>query len=92
MGALHLVFWFVATIFGVRFLKHGFAHTEARSQAGVNGWITIFLLVALQMTTALRPILGKSDTFFPERKEFFIEHWVNCVNGTGSETKNNPSN
>lgn len=89
MGALHLVFWFVAALFGVRFLKHGFSLTEARSGAGVNVWITIFLLVALQMTTALRPILGKSDTFFPTKKEFFIQHWFDCLNGNESETKQN---
>lgn len=79
MGTLHLVFWFVATLFGVRFLKHGFAHTEAKSQAGVNVWIIIFLLVALQMTTVLRPIIGKSDTFFPAEKKFFVGHWLECL-------------
>ena len=92
MGALHIVFWLVATFFGVRFLKHGFSHTAARSQAGVNVWIIIFVLVALQMTTALRPILGKSDNFFPQRKEFFIQHWFECLNGDWSETKPIPSN
>ena len=79
MGALHLVFWGVATAFGVRFLKQGFSRTEAKSQAGVNVWIIIFLLVALQMTTALRPIVGKSNTFFPAEKKFFITHWVDCL-------------
>jgi hypothetical protein len=92
MGTLHIIFWIVATFFGVRFLKHGFSHTAARSQAGLNVWIIIFLLVALQMTTALRPILGKSNTFFPEKKEFFIQHWFECLNGDWSETKPMPSN
>jgi hypothetical protein len=92
MGGLHLVFWCVATAFGVRFLKLGFSRTEAKSQAGVNVWIIIFLLVALQMTTALRPIVGKSDTFFPAEKQFFIAHWVDCLNQKGSNPKPNPSN
>jgi hypothetical protein len=92
MGCLHLVFWCVATLFGVRFLKHGFAHTEAKSQAGVNVWIIIFLLVAVQMTTALRPIIGTSDTFLPATKEFFLEHWADCVKDAGSGSKPNPSN
>jgi len=78
MGFLHLTFWFVATIFGLRFMKAGFMHANARSKAGVNGWTIIFLLVALQMTTALRPILGKSDTFFPKEKQFFLAHWGDC--------------
>src|SRR5712672_2138774 len=50
MGALHLIFWFVATVFGVRFMKAGFSNANAKSQAGLNVWIVIFLLVALQMT------------------------------------------
>ncbi|HEX3626592.1 MAG TPA: hypothetical protein VH280_14350 [Verrucomicrobiae bacterium] len=92
MGGLHLAFWGIATLFGVRFLKQGFSRTEAKSQAGVNIWVIIFLLVALQMTTALRPIVGKSDTFFPAEKEFFIAHWANCLIGKGSIAKPNPSN
>jgi hypothetical protein len=92
MGGLHIVFWCVATAFGVRFLKQGFSRTEAKSQAGVNVWIIIFLLVALQMTTALRPIVGKSDTFFPAEKKFFIAHWVDCLNEKWSSPKANPSN
>jgi hypothetical protein len=92
MGGLHLVFWCVATAFGVRFLKQGFARTEARSQAGVNIWIIIFLLVALQMATALRPIVGKSETFFSAEKKCFIAHWVDCLIGKGSSWKPNPSN
>jgi hypothetical protein len=90
MGTLHIIFWCVATFFGVRFLIHGFSHMAAKSQAGVNVWIIIFLLVALQMTTALRPIIGKSDTFFPAQKEFFVQHWVECL--SGSQSRGNPSN
>jgi hypothetical protein len=90
MGALHLIFWFVATAFGVRFLKQGFSKTEAKSQAGVNVWIIIFLLVALQMTTALRPIIGKSDTFFPATKQFFVQHWFDCLNEAANDPKTNP--
>jgi hypothetical protein len=87
MGALHLAFWFVATLFGVRFLKNGFAHANARSQAGVNVWIIIFLLVAVQMTTALRPILGQSESFFPAEKKFFLVHWFDNVVHPGGQAR-----
>ena len=76
MGTLHLIFWLVATLFGVRFMKAGFSHANAKSQAGLNVWIVIFLLVVLRMTTALRPILGRSDSFFPVEKKFFLGHWA----------------
>ena len=89
MGTLHLIFWFVATLFGVRFMKTGFFHADAKSQVGLNVWIVIFLLVALQMTTALRPILGKSDTFFPTEKIFFLGHWGDCLKSKPSDTKTN---
>lgn len=79
MGALHLIFWFVATIFGLRFLHAAFAHSNARSNAGMNTWIVIFVLVVLQMTTALRPIVGRADTFMPEEKKFFLTHWFHCL-------------
>jgi len=79
MGALHLLFWFVATVFGLRFLEAGFAQSQVRSLAGFRVWVVIFLLVALQMTTALRPILGKADTFLPAKKLFFAAHWSQCL-------------
>ncbi len=79
MGTLHLVFWFIATIFGLRFLETGFSHSNAKSHAGFHTWVVIFLLVALQMTTALRPILGTSDNFLPKEKQFFVTHWGDCL-------------
>ena len=79
MGALHLAFWLVSTFFGLRFLQAGFSHSQARSQAGLYTWIIIFVLVVLQMTTALRPIVGKADTFLPEAKMFFVTHWGECL-------------
>ena len=87
MGALHLVFWFVATLFGVRFLKAGFSHSSAKSHAGVNVWIIIFLLVAVQMTTALRPILGTAKTFFPVEKQFFFGHWGDCLKSSAADAR-----
>lgn len=75
MGALHLLFWVVAIYFGLRFVSAGFEHRGAHA-GGINVWMIIFLVVMLQMTTALRPILGTSDTFLPKEKRFFLQHWV----------------
>ena len=66
-------------MFGLRFLNAGFSHTQARSNAGLNTWVVIFVLVVLQMTTALRPIVGTADTLLPEEKKFFVSHWVDCL-------------
>jgi len=87
MGTLHLIFWFIATVFGLRFLETGFSHSNARSLAGFRTWVIIFLLVALQMMTALRPILGTSETFLPTEKKFFVAHWGDCLKGQGEASK-----
>jgi len=79
MGFLHLGFWFIATAFGLRFLHAGFAQAQAKSSAGFNVWVLIFLLVMVQMTTALRPIIGKADTVLPTQKQFFLVHWAECL-------------
>jgi hypothetical protein len=81
MGGLHLAFWAVAVVFGVRFLGASFSHMNAKSNGALGTWVVIFLLVCLQMTTALRPILGKSDHFLPPstEKKFFLGHWMDCI-------------
>jgi hypothetical protein len=86
MGTLHLIFWFVSTFFGLRFLENGFSYSHARSTAGLNTWIIIFILVVLQMTTALRPIIGKDSHFFPTTKKFFLTHWSDNLNMTPNQT------
>ncbi len=79
IGALHLAFWLIATCFGVRFLYTAFAHLKVKSLAGIQVWIIIFILVQLQMMTALRPIVGQADTFLPKEKKFFVAHWIASI-------------
>jgi hypothetical protein len=87
MGALHLIFWGIATLFGLRFLESGFSHSRARSNAGLNTWIVIFVLVVLQMTTALRPIVGTADTLMPTEKKFFLNHWGDSMKQSESKAR-----
>jgi len=92
MGTLHLIFWFIASIFGLRFLNTAFSHSHAKSNAGFNTWIVIFMLVVVQMTTALRPIVGTPNTresFFPTTKKFFLSYWGECL--TPESERNNQS-
>jgi hypothetical protein len=78
MGALHLLFWIIATCFGLRFLRAGFAKFHT-APGGLRLWMIIFLLVMAQMTTALRPLVGTGDTFLPVEKKFFVAHWLQCL-------------
>lgn len=75
MGALHLIFWVIAIYFGLRFMCAGFGHL-AGNAGGLRVWIVIFLLVMVQMTTALRPIIGTSDSLLQKEKKFFVKHWI----------------
>ena len=81
MGVLHLMFGFVALVFGRRFLRQGFRWLETPFSAGLAVWMVIFTLVVVQMTTALRPIIGAADTFLPAEKKFFLVHWAEQMRG-----------
>jgi hypothetical protein len=87
MGVLHLIFWFIATMFGLKFLDSGFSHYKAKTSAGLYTWVIIFILVAVQMTTALRPLIGTSDRFFPKEKQFFLSHWGESLNAPATPAK-----
>jgi hypothetical protein len=79
MGTLHLPFWFISTLFGLRFLESSFLHSKTRSAAGLRTWIVIFILVVLQMSAALRPLVGTSNSFLPTERIFFMSHWAKCL-------------
>lgn len=87
MGILHLFFWAIATVFAFRFMHHGVALLGTRSLAGLHVWAFIFILVMLQMSTALRPIIGTADTFLPKEKRFFLGHWMQCVEDACDKTR-----
>ena len=54
-----------------------------------GGQVIIFVLVCLQLTTALRPIIGTADTVFPgrEEKKFFLKHWLDCGEAARKDLK-----
>lgn len=89
MGVLHLSFGFVALVFGLRFLKQGFAWLNTPFNSGLAVWMVIFTLVVVQMTTALRPIIGTADTFLPGEKKFFLVHWAEQMRGDSDYARGN---
>jgi len=81
LGGLHLLFWLIGLFFGLRLMG---AMSRFRREAGrghLRTWRLIFILVCLQMTTTLRPIIGRSDHFLPQEKKFFLTHWVESLGG-----------
>jgi hypothetical protein len=79
MGVLALVPWLVALFFGCRFLFHAAKATGAGGLGPVKLWAAMFLIVTLQMSTSLRPILGRSDKFLTNEKLFFLQHWAMSI-------------
>jgi hypothetical protein len=41
--------------------------------------VPVYLLVTLQMTTSLRPILGKSEVLLNQEKKCFVQHWFETM-------------
>jgi hypothetical protein len=75
MGFLSLAAWLIALFFALRFLKAVVLATGGSQNGPLLVWCLVFLLVTLQLTTSLRPILGRSDAFLTQEKKFFIQHW-----------------
>lgn len=82
VGALSIVIWLLSFAVASGLLRK--ASHQGRSWQ-IHLWLLIFLLVSLQMTTALRPILGTSETFLPQEKRFFMTHWAGSIGAELSE-------
>ena len=79
MGALAIGSWIVAVSFALRFLKSVVTSTGGDQKSPLIIWSAVFLLVTLQMTTSLRPILGKSSVLLTPEKKFFVQHWFETM-------------
>lgn len=75
MGALAIGSWIVALCFALRFLKAAVLVTGGTQKGPLVVWSVVFFLVTLQMTTSLRPILGRSEILLTQEKKFFLQHW-----------------
>lgn len=80
MAVLHLAFWSVGLLAGLRLLVRGANLNRIGKKGNIVIWIVIYILVSLQMMTTIRPIVGTASTFLPEQKEFFLTHWANVLN------------
>lgn len=82
MGMLSIAAWLIALFFALRFLKTVVSATGGTQHGPVFVWCLVFLLVSLQLTTSLRPILGRSDAFLTQEKKFFLQHWAETMGGS----------
>ena len=75
MGALAVGAWLIALVFAFRFIRTVLHEHGGTQKSPMRIWCVIFLLVTLQLTTSLRPILGQSDKLLTNEKKFFLAHW-----------------
>jgi hypothetical protein len=76
MAVILLGFWIIALGVGLSLLFRSARFLGAQNSGHLTIWALVFVTVALQMSTTLRPIIGTSDDFFPKEKRFFLDHWL----------------
>lgn len=80
MGTLHFAAWATGLYFGLRLLR-----IAAALQAGNNArdvttvWRILFVLVLLQMSTVLRPLLGEHAPLALGEKRFFALYYFDAL-------------
>ena len=87
---LALGLWFIGTAFALRYIMRLEVHALFRRSQGIKAWFLVFILVTLQMTTCLRPILDAPDKgWWTTDKKFFLTHFfaVFQVDGAASEIR-----
>jgi hypothetical protein len=87
MGLLHLLFWSASFVFGMKLILRLTRQMKPKDTVYLRIWIVIFLLTSFQMMTALRPLIGTSEHFFPKEKKFFIRHWFDTA-GSDADRQN----
>jgi hypothetical protein len=80
MGAVHVVFLLISCALGLGLVNRTLSamnHAPVRTRL----WGPLFVLVLLQMTTTLRPLVGPADGAFLHARSFFIANWIESLHG-----------
>jgi hypothetical protein len=84
-GFLSLTIWILCLIFGLRVVARASQSMGGGKGGHLKIWAIIFMLVTLQMTTTLRPIIGESESFINlEEKRFFLRYWSEVMMDEGT--------
>lgn len=87
IGGLFLAMWVIACWFGLTFLHKLLKAAGAKKLGTLKVWAGIFLLVTFQMSTSLRPLIGRSDDLLTNKKKFFIQHWAETISEISEEAE-----
>jgi len=76
MVILALLIWLVALSFAARYVGKLQTNPLFQRQGGIKMWFLILIVVTLQMTTCMRPMLAKPDRgWWTGEKKFFLSHF-----------------
>ena len=78
MGALYLAMYLVSSAFGLGLTRRLLAQDGLRV-GNYRLWQIMFMVVVLQLSTTLRPIVGPFDGFAAREKLFFAVHWLQSL-------------
>ena len=81
MGALHVAALLVSSWFGLSLVRRVLASFNGTALSGLRAWCVMFVLVMLQMTTTLRPLVGPWQGQLVGDKKFFADHWSEVATG-----------
>jgi hypothetical protein len=86
LGFLLLSLWIVCAGFGLVLVFRAGRALGMTNTGHLTIWCGVFLLVTLQMTTTLRPIIGTSEHLVNfQEKKFFLSYWREQLNGEYEE-------
>lgn len=77
-GTLYLVVFLIAAGFGLGLVRRALATSAGIAVRGLGAWSVMFVIVALQLATTLRPLVGPFDGFWLHERTFFLAHFVDC--------------
>jgi hypothetical protein len=76
MVILTLAVWLIAVSFAARYVGKLRASVLFLRQGGIKLWFLILIVVTLQMTTCMRPMLDRPETgWWTGEKQFFLRHF-----------------
>lgn len=79
IGLIHLMIWLISLYFGMRFFIRGAKILGSQDLRIIQVWAFIFVMTLFQMSTTLRPILGRGEVWFTQEKQFFLVNWFTTM-------------
>ena len=87
IGILNVLIWTISLWFGLGLITNAVKQLGSRFPGHLRVWMFVFILVVMQVSTSLRPIIGTADSQFTAEKKFFMQHWVDAFSVDESDGK-----